>query len=67
MTDRLVREAQEVFLPVWEQTKGNDGYVSFELDPLLERSRERDLPHAERVEAVHRAGQAVVGRARRTG
>jgi transaldolase len=25
-----------VFLPVWEQSKGNDGYVSFELDPLLE-------------------------------
>ena len=22
--------------PVWEETKGNDGYVSFELDPLLE-------------------------------
>jgi transaldolase len=36
MTDTLVRNAQEVFLPVWEQTKGNDGYVSFELDPLLE-------------------------------
>jgi len=36
MTDRLVNKAQEVFLPVWEQTKGNDGYVSFELDPLLE-------------------------------
>ncbi|MFO1019911.1 MAG: transaldolase family protein [Planctomycetales bacterium] len=36
MTDQLVRQAQEVFLPVWEQTKGNDGYVSFELDPLLE-------------------------------
>lgn len=36
MTDHLVREAQAVFLPVWENTKGNDGYVSFELDPLLE-------------------------------
>ena len=36
LTDRLVRQAQEVFAPVWEQTKGNDGYVSFELDPLLE-------------------------------
>jgi transaldolase len=36
MTDRLVRNAQEVFLPAWEQTKGDDGYVSFELDPLLE-------------------------------
>lgn len=36
MTDRLVRAAQDVFLPVWQQTRGNDGYVSFELDPLLE-------------------------------
>jgi transaldolase len=36
LTDLLVRQAQETFLPVWEATKGNDGYVSFELDPLLE-------------------------------
>jgi len=36
MTDKLVCQAQQVFLPVWEQTCGNDGYVSFELDPLLE-------------------------------
>jgi transaldolase len=36
MTDQLVRDAQAVFMPVWEHTKGNDGYVSFELDPLLE-------------------------------
>jgi transaldolase len=36
LTDHLVRDAQDVFLPVWESTKGNDGYVSFELDPLLE-------------------------------
>ena len=36
MTDLLVGRAQEVFLPVWEATKGDDGWVSFELDPLLE-------------------------------
>lgn len=36
MTDTLVSQAQEVFLPVWENTRGDDGYVSFELDPLLE-------------------------------
>ena len=48
LTDKLVRQAQEVFLPVWEQTKGNDGYVSFELDPLLE-DLQLNLPHAERV------------------
>ncbi|MGB7161175.1 MAG: transaldolase family protein [Tepidisphaeraceae bacterium] len=36
LTDQLVRDAQSVFRPVWEQEKGNNGYVSFELDPLLE-------------------------------
>lgn len=48
MTDKLVRHAQEVFLPVWEQSRGNDGYVSFELDPLLEDLK-LGPPHAERV------------------
>ena len=43
LTDMLVRQAQEVFLPVWEETKGDDGYVSFELDPLLEDPK---LQHA---------------------
>jgi transaldolase len=36
MTDRLVRQAQEVFADVHQRTLGDDGYVSFELDPLLE-------------------------------
>jgi transaldolase len=36
MTDKLVTAAQQVFQPVWVETKGNDGWVSFELDPLLE-------------------------------
>ncbi len=36
VTDFLVRQAQNVFLPVHQQTRGDDGYVSFELDPLLE-------------------------------
>jgi transaldolase len=48
LTDELVRQAQEVFLPVWEQTKGNDGYVSFELDPLIEEPS-LNLPHDQRV------------------
>ncbi len=47
MTDKLVREAQQVFLPVWRETQGNDGYVSFELDPLLEDAS--GPPHAQRV------------------
>ena len=36
ITDKLVADAQAVFEPVWAETKGNDGWVSFELDPLLE-------------------------------
>jgi transaldolase len=36
LTDMLVRRAQEVFAPSWETTRGDDGYVSFELDPLIE-------------------------------
>src|SRR3954470_16238891 len=36
MTDMLVRRAQDVFRAVWDRSRGDDGYVSFELDPLLE-------------------------------
>ena len=36
MTDKLVRAAQAVFEPVSDETHGDDGWVSFELDPLLE-------------------------------
>ncbi len=36
LTDDLVRQAQEQFLAAYEATRGDDGYVSFELDPLLE-------------------------------
>jgi len=48
LTDLLVRQAQQVFLPAWEATQGDDGFVSFELDPLLE-DPERNLPAAERT------------------
>lgn len=48
LTDKLVKHAQDVFLPAWKETKGNDGYVSFELDPLLE-DPESGPPHDERV------------------
>ncbi|QQE11411.1 transaldolase [Planctomycetota bacterium] len=48
MTDTLVTHAQKEFLPIWERTLGNDGYVSFELDPLLE-DREVGPSHDERV------------------
>lgn len=47
LTDYLVRNAQQVFLPAWKETRGNDGYVSFELDPLLEDKTAP--PRAQRV------------------
>jgi transaldolase len=48
MTDLLVRKAQDKFLPAWERSKGDTGYVSFELDPLLE-DPDRNVPVAERT------------------
>ncbi len=57
LTDELVTSAQEAFLPVWEETRGNDGYVSFELDPLLEDDA-AGLDHAARVERYVELGQA---------
>src|SRR5262249_42030652 len=48
LTDFLVRKAQDVFLPAWQTSHGDDGYVSFELDPLLE-DPERNVPPAERT------------------
>src|SRR5260370_41877828 len=44
----LVSQAQQVSLSAWESTKGDDGYVSFELDPLLE-DLELNMPEAERT------------------
>jgi transaldolase len=48
VTDMLVSQAQEVFRPVWDSTKGNNGYVSFELDPLLE-DPDANMPQADRT------------------
>ncbi len=49
LTDQIVSSAQQEFLPVWQETAGDDGYVSFEVDPLLE-APDNPLTHAERVE-----------------
>lgn len=57
LTDTLVKNAQQVFLaPVWEQTHGNDGYVSFELDPLIEDVA-LNMPHADRVKKYVELGK----------
>jgi transaldolase len=56
LTDMLVQEAQDVFLPVWKETRGDDGYVSFELDPLLE-DPDFNLPVAERTKRYIKLGK----------
>ena len=48
LTDQVVSAAQVSFLPVWQRTLGDDGYVSFEVDPLLEDPAV-NLPLEERV------------------
>src|SRR6185312_9045649 len=48
LDDELVKSAQTAFLPAWERTEGDDGYVSFELDPLIE-DEAAELDSAERV------------------
>lgn len=56
MTDFLVKKAQDVFAEVNRETQGNDGYVSFELDPLLEDA-ECQLSIAERTQRYVELGK----------
>jgi len=56
LTDQLVRDAQSVFRPVWEETKGNNGYVSFELDPLLE-DKDSKMSQADRTKRYVELGK----------
>lgn len=48
MADHLVSDAQAAFMDIWQRTDGDDGYVSFELDPLLE-DPQLGPSHEERV------------------
>lgn len=43
---RAVCEIADIFLPVWKQTRGTDGYVSIEVSPLLARDAEGTLREA---------------------
>jgi transaldolase len=56
LDDELVSAAQKIFMPVWEQTRGNDGYVSFELDPLLE-DETKPIAHDLRVKQYIELGK----------
>ncbi|WP_164102010.1 transaldolase family protein [Candidatus Laterigemmans baculatus] len=48
LTDQLVSDAEQRFLPIWEKSEGNTGWVSFELDPLLE-DPEESISEADRT------------------
>ncbi len=56
LDDELVASAQKAFMPAWERTRGNDGYVSFELDPLLE-DETRPVSMAEKVKRYIELGK----------
>ncbi len=56
LTDQLVGDAQKVFRDVFESSVGNDGYVSFELDPLLE-DETNGMSLDERVESYVELGR----------
>jgi transaldolase len=56
VTDNLVQEAQRAFHETWKKSNGDTGWVSFELDPLIE-DVEANMPHAERVERYIELGR----------
>src|SRR5687767_15699661 len=56
MTDYLVSDAQDKVQEINDANAGDDGYVSFELDPLIE-DRERNIPHDKRVKMYQELGK----------
>lgn len=56
LTDTLVSRAQADFELSWKKSQGNTGWVSFELDPLIE-DPEMNLPHQQRVEKYVELGK----------
>lgn len=57
LTDQLVSDAQRKFAPIHRQTSGNAGWVSFELDPILE-DPELGLSIEERAKQYVKLGKA---------
>lgn len=56
MTDDLVQNAQHAFHDTWRRSQGDDGWVSFELDPLLE-DVEHPIPYDEAVKRYIELGK----------
>lgn len=65
MTDELVSNAQRAFKPVWDRTHCDDGWVSFELDPLVDDAAS-SMSVAQRIDRyVELARQWGIGRENR--
>ncbi len=65
LTEKLVSEAEAKFAGIHQESGGNTGWVSFELDPLLE-DPEAGLSDAERTEQYIETGKAwAAGRTNR--
>ena len=61
LTDSLVQRAQESFASVWDRTHGDDGWVSFELDPLIEDPANTQTASERAARYVELARQWSVG------
>lgn len=53
-----ITRAADIFLPVYEATKGNDGFVSIEVDPRLARDTQASIEAARRL--FHKCGKPNV-------
>ncbi len=49
---RTVRDVADVFLPVYKETRGGDGFVSIEVSPLLARDTEGTLREARELHGL---------------
>src|ERR671926_19088 len=52
LTNDDVAEACDLLRPVWDEGKGKDGYVSWEVDPNLAYDREATYAEAQRLHAL---------------
>ena len=52
LTQRDVTEACDLLRKVWDEGKGKDGYVSWEVDPTLAYEREETYEEAQRLHAL---------------
>ncbi|MFC1631439.1 transaldolase [Candidatus Omnitrophota bacterium] len=49
LTVQDIQDAADIFLPVYQQTQGLDGYVSLEVNPLLAYEEDQTIKEAQRL------------------